>query len=824
MPMKKIYTLFVLLSLLMICVPSLDAQVDTAFWFAVPHITHSHAGRPIKLCVSTLGSPATVTVTQPARNNTTVTTFTVPANSSQTYQLISSSESSLTNFECNHNQTSNYGIYIRSTAQINAYISVQNNNSEIYALKGRNAYGKHFFIAMQGQFPNANAYSDARNSVEIIATQDNTTVTITPSVTLYGGGHPANVPFTVTLNRGQVYSFASNSQAADSHLDRTTITSDKPIVVDVSDDSATPNGSNQDLVADQIVPEELAGEEYMAVPSPSAANNTYSGGLSDYVFMYPLENGTDITVYSSNNADGFPSTSTNFNNLNRGDKRSYHFTNHYPIYIVSTKPIFVFQVTGAGNELGGTLLPHMYCTGSTIASYKPEPSVNGHTKHIYLTLLCSSLYTDGFQINGQSNLLTAADWHTIPEHTFKYCCKEITSLNTANSIRVTNSLGKFHLGIIDYHQQGSGYDDCSISYFSDYSSSSSLSWLTDSMNLSLCQGEDLNFAFDTVNAEILRIEGPNNFLDNEAPYFLTDVQPDNAGWYTVYGRDNRHCLVELLTDSVWIDVHPSSLREVMDTVCFGSPYQGYGFTVPATNTQQTGIVNDTIHLQTNEYGCDSLVVLSLMVRDSVREQFDISACEQYVWNNVPYAASGDYTQLFTDRFGCDSIVTMHLDISEGNVQIEQSSDDVCDGGFTLLTANSNYSNYLWNTGEQSPSIEVTQSGTYSVTVTEGDCEVSGSYIVDPCPFNLFLPNAISPSSEDGLNDYFHLNNTQDITSCSIYIYNREGNLVFHSEDKYFKWNGEEAGKVRINKTYNYILFYTLPNGGTSVAKGSITVL
>ena len=237
------------------------AQLDTAFWYAVPHITHDHAGRPIKLCVSTLGQPATITVRKPAAGNALVGTFTVPANSSQSYQIVGGSQSDLSNitqFECNHNTTSNYGLYIHSTAKVNAYIAVQNNNSEIYALKGGNALGTQFFIPMQYQYTNATNYSDARNSVEVIATENNTSVTITPSVALYGGTHPAHVPFTITLNKGQVYSFASSSQSGANHLCGTVITSNKPIAVDVSDDSATPNGSNQDLVADQLVPEDRA--------------------------------------------------------------------------------------------------------------------------------------------------------------------------------------------------------------------------------------------------------------------------------------------------------------------------------------------------------------------------------------------------------------------------------------------------------------------------------------------------------------------------------------------------------------------------------------
>ncbi len=813
-------TRYLLALLLLLTSTTSFAQQDTAFWFAVPHITTSHAGRPIKLCVSTMGEAATVTVTQPARNNAQVANFTVPANSSHTVTLLENFNTP--NFVCNPNQTSDLGLYIHSTSLINAYISVQANNSEIYALKGKNAYGTQFFIAMQSQYDNAGYSDPARNSVEVIATENNTTVTITPSVPLVGG-RPANTPFTVTLNRGQVYCFASNSTAANSHLDRSIVTSNKPIVVDVTDDSASVPSGGQDIVADQIVPEELAGNEYIVVPSPSAANNLSSGNLNDYVFMFPLENGTDIFIYGDD--DATPEAS--FTNVHRGDKRSYHFVNNNPVYINSTKPMFVFQVTGAGRELGGTLLPHIYCTGSTMASYAPLPHPSGtsHVKHIYWVFICKQNYTNGFEINGQTNLISASDWHPVPyASAYSYCCKEISSLNTTTSVRITNSLGNFHLGVIDYHQTGTNsYDDCSISYFSDYASSSKITWLTDSMDLDLCQGDTLFFVYDTVDANVLRVEGPNNLVAEEGLSYLSNIQPDQSGWFTVFAEDSRGCLVDVLMDSVWVDVFPSTVEEVRDTICFGAPYQGNGFTITEDRTQQAGEVCDTIRRQTVQHGCDSLVVLYLEVRDSVRTEFDQSACDKFVWNGVTYDVSGDWRQTFTDAHGCDSVVTMHLDVVSGTVQITQSTEDLCEDGYTTLTVESEFPDYVWSTGETTPSIEVTQSGSYSVTASDGDCEVRGVYVIDACPFNLFLPNTITPNN-DGLNDYFKLPNPQDVGSCKVYIYNRVGSLIYFSDDVNFKWDGKENGKIRRNHTYNYLIQYTNQYGRILEAKGMILVL
>ena len=334
---KNIYKL--LLTLLLFAGVSVSAQVDTAFWFAVPKLAHTHQHWPIVLVVfNTEQQQATVTVTKANSGQQVGTTLTVPANGSQTMTLVSD-EAGLTGFECEYNTTSPNGLYIHSNTRINAYVALQENNSEIYALKGGSGLGTQFFVPMQFVYNTGTGnqsdsyYGTCRNAVEIIATEDNTVVTITPSAQC--GSHPANQAFTITLQKGQVFCLASNSQLPAGHLFGTIITSDKPIVVDMSDDSVNPgNGSsNYDLVADQLVPENLAGNEYVVIPSPSnASNSTTAGGLCDYAFIFVLEDNTDVNIYYKVNGT---TAVRNYTNKMRGDTISFHFPNYDPAYIYS---------------------------------------------------------------------------------------------------------------------------------------------------------------------------------------------------------------------------------------------------------------------------------------------------------------------------------------------------------------------------------------------------------------------------------------------------------------------------------------------------------
>lgn len=78
-------------------------------------------------------------------------------------------------------------------------LEVQN----FFGLKGKNALGNNFVISSQTFLENDPGYSDNFSAFSIVATEDNTLVTIIPSYDIVG--HLGNIPFNITLNEGQVY-------------------------------------------------------------------------------------------------------------------------------------------------------------------------------------------------------------------------------------------------------------------------------------------------------------------------------------------------------------------------------------------------------------------------------------------------------------------------------------------------------------------------------------------------------------------------------------------------------------------------------------------
>jgi hypothetical protein len=105
----------------------------------------------------------------------------------------------------------------------------------------------------------------------IVASQDNTTVTITPSVTT--GARTAGVPYNITLNQGETYQLR-NASPAPADLSGTIIQSDLPIAVFGSHQCANiPQGFTAcDHIVEQLPPTTTWGTAFVTFPLATRLN------------------------------------------------------------------------------------------------------------------------------------------------------------------------------------------------------------------------------------------------------------------------------------------------------------------------------------------------------------------------------------------------------------------------------------------------------------------------------------------------------------------------------------------------------------------------
>ena len=198
----------------------------------------------------------------------------------------------------NHaDKINNYGLHITATEKISVFIIMR---TPQYSMDASNALP---ITALQSEYylqdfqPNANGVDKPVTMTTILATENNTKVTITPKGNTYGKNN-SGTPFTVTLNQGQTYYLISdvNSQLAGSHI---VAQGGKKIAVYVgSPVTRLPGGvAARDGLFEQMMPVDYWGTQFIATRSMQKDGNI--------IGITATQNGTELKV------DGYTQTFIN---------------------------------------------------------------------------------------------------------------------------------------------------------------------------------------------------------------------------------------------------------------------------------------------------------------------------------------------------------------------------------------------------------------------------------------------------------------------------------------------------------------------------------
>lgn len=182
------------------------------------------------------------------------------------------------------------GIHVTSDVPIVAYAHIYNASvSGASLLFPTNTLGKDYYSVNYTQSSNA---TFANSFFFVVATENNTTVEITPSAANVNG-LPVNQPFTVTLNQGEIY----NVMGTTSGTSGTDLTGSRIRSVSVGSAGGckkiavfsgsgkisiggSANGSADNLFA-QSFPSVAWGKKYLTAPTGSQPNNYYRICVSD---------------------------------------------------------------------------------------------------------------------------------------------------------------------------------------------------------------------------------------------------------------------------------------------------------------------------------------------------------------------------------------------------------------------------------------------------------------------------------------------------------------------------------------------------------------
>ncbi len=755
--------------IIVLCFPVLaQSQTDTEFWFAAPEVSQGVTGvpvvsnqnmdRPIVIRVTAYNQPATVTISQPAgigAGYMPPQVINIPAGGTQSVDITSWLDS-IENKPAN--QVLNYGIKISATAPVSAYYEVVSSqcqcNPEIWVLKGRNALGTDFLIPSQNLLDNGYHPGTVGNhqilnpapysSFDIVATENNTTVTITPAQAIVG--HAAGATFNITLNAGQTWSATAASHLAAGHLNGSRVTSDKPVAVTYKDDlvrdvslSLFPGGCG-DLGGDQLVPVRLLGTEYIAMKGQL-------NGIGDQVFIMATQNNTQI--FRDGNAAPVAT-------LNAGD--TYRMpvaatTGQVFTYIRASAPVSVLQMTGFGCEIGQAILPAVKCTGSSSVSF-----VRSTAQQLTVNLLVAGGGQNDFLINGTP--LTAT-FTAVPGTSNQWYAAIVTlpaATYPQNSVvNVSNTSTLFHLGMVD----GTGGTGARFGYFSNYAVVEAEATAASNQ---VCSGDSVRLFANQIAGAIYSWTGPGGFSSNQQNPVIPHAGITRSGVYTLT-VDMGDC--GSATDTLSLTVHDLPAVDLgQDTsLCADTVVLRSHINIPgAVYEWSAGVLSDSLVVTgsgtysvtvTSAAGCKNSDTISVELHDLLEVDLgnDTSLCDKdmplelsapllpgagYLWSTgitghqITAVYGGAYWLEMT-KDGCKGSDTVYVHVVKTPEVYAGRDTTICISQPLRLGMQIPGASYLWNTGEASPYIQVSATGTYMLTVDLEGCIVSDTVQITAVP-------------------------------------------------------------------------------------------
>ncbi|MBS1918690.1 MAG: PKD domain-containing protein [Bacteroidetes bacterium] len=187
-----------------------------------------------------------------------------------------------------------------------------------------------------------------------------------------------------------------------------------------------------------------------------------------------------------------------------------------------------------------------------------------------------------------------------------------------------------------------------------------------------------------------------------------------------------------------------------------------------------------------------------------------------------------YTYMGTN--GCVNFMEQIIPVNPTPVANAGPDKVVLEGGFVTLTPvliNGIPVTYLWSpsTGLNNPNIAAavaspTEDITYTLTVTsDKGCTTNDQVYVEVLK-KPNIPNIFSPNG-DGVHDQWEIQYLSSYPGCTVDIYNRYGQLIFHSVGYNTPWDGTVNGKQVPVGTYYYIVD---PKNGRSKMSGYVDVI
>lgn len=276
----------------------------------------------------------------------------------------------------------------------------------------------------------------------------------------------------------------------------------------------------------------------------------------------------------------------------------------------------------------------------------------------------------------------------------------------------------------------------------------------------------------------------------------------------------------------------------------GNPGSTYQWSTGATSQTITVSNGGTYWVMvSNGGGCVSIDTIQFVAGVTVSAGADVVDCSvdsvtlsasgsatNWLWSTgattstTTVSANGQYWVTGTAN-SCNATDTVNVTLEEFVVDL--GPDIVSCDSSVLLASPVSGTGYVWSTGDTSAVIAVTVGGTYSVTVSNGNCSATDGVNVDfaGSVVHVHYPNVFTPN-RDGINDLF-TPLTPSPAAVTLQVFDRWGVRVCATEGVNPTWDGRNAdGKDVAEGVYYWIATYEIGCHETTAASntGFVTIL
>jgi len=262
----------------------------------------------------------------------------------------------------------------------------------------------------------------------IVATQNATTVTITPTAATLGG-HAAGVPFNITLNQGQTYIVASNGE-----LSGSLVTASAPISVTGTNHCAQiPTGASYcDFLWETLVPLNFWGTNFVMGHLAGRSNTNYR------IRVVAGTNSTNINI------NGVLAATINAGQMHEAAVSA-------GTWVSTNNPVHVMQCAisqSVGGSPGDPFLATVLPTDAYRSNYFFATSSSGSMSNHYLTITSPTASTGSVLVDGAP---PAGAWTAISGSGWSYITRTLTpGQHTLTSTNLVNAVVYGWGGVTSY--------------------------------------------------------------------------------------------------------------------------------------------------------------------------------------------------------------------------------------------------------------------------------------------------------------------------------------------------------------------------------------